>query len=165
VKNKIGGYLETNVFSSDKDDSHYIYLVIGMAKECASHTEHGPFSAIIVKDNEIVGSGINHVTKNNDPTAHAEIIAIRDACKNLNTFVLKGCVIYSSAEPCLMCEGAIKWARLDRLVYSATAEDAQRGGFDDLVFKTSSTPHKILNRQEGSKVFDIWNNNNKSIKY
>ena len=162
--NEITGDLRADI-SSSEHDLDLLRVAIGLARESASTGEYGPFGAIIVKDHEMVGSGINHVTKNNDPTAHAEIMAIREACKNLDTFILEGCTIYSSAEPCPMCEGAIKWARIDRVVYSATAEDVENGGFDDLKFKTSEIPYTILNRLEGSKVFEIWNNNEESKKY
>jgi len=93
----------------------------------------GPFGAVIVRDGEIVGRGCNRVTVDNDPTAHAEIVAIRDACRRLGTFSLAGCEIYSSCEPCPMCLAAIYWARLDRLYYAATRDDAAAAGFDDAV--------------------------------
>lgn len=91
----------------------------------------GPFGAIIVKDTAIIGSGNNQVTLNNDPTAHAEVIAIRDACKTLNDFNLENCTLYTSCEPCPMCLSAIYWARISRVVYAATADDAANAGFDD----------------------------------
>lgn len=93
--------------------------------------EGGPFGAVIVRDQEIVGRGWNRVTSTNDPTAHAEIVAIRDACSQLRTFSLKGCEIYCSCEPCPMCLAAIYWSRLDRVYYAATSEDAMAAGFDD----------------------------------
>jgi len=91
----------------------------------------GPFGAVIVREGEIIATGCNRVTGNNDPTAHAEIQAIREACRKLNTFSLRGCVLYSSCEPCPMCLSAIYWARLDRIYYAATHKDAARAGFDD----------------------------------
>ncbi len=91
----------------------------------------GPFGALIVRDGKVVGRGANQVTRTNDPSAHAEVVAIRDACKNLQTFKLEGCTIYSSCEPCPMCLGAIYWARLDKLFFAATQTDAARAGFDD----------------------------------
>ena len=93
--------------------------------------EGGPFGAIVVKDGVIVGRGNNKVTTTNDPTAHAEVVAIRDACKNLGTFQLTGCVVYTSCEPCPMCLSAIYWARLDRIYYAQTRQDAALIGFDD----------------------------------
>ena len=91
----------------------------------------GPFGAIIVKDGEVVGVGFNKVTTDNDPTAHAEVVAIRDACKKLDTFNLAGAVIYTSCEPCPMCLASIYWARLDQVYYANTRYDAARIGFDD----------------------------------
>jgi len=101
-----------------------------------SHLGHrtdkgGPFGAIVVKGDEVVGRGYNQVTSSNDPTAHAEVVAIRDACKNLNTFQLEGCEIYASCEPCPMCLGAIYWARPDKIYFANTREDAAAIGFDD----------------------------------
>ncbi|MFA7257520.1 MAG: nucleoside deaminase [Kiritimatiellales bacterium] len=93
--------------------------------------EGGPFGAVIVKDGEIIGRGWNRVTSINDPTAHAEIVAIRDACAKLKSFDLAGCEIYASCEPCPMCLAAIYWARLDKLTFAATRTDAADAGFDD----------------------------------
>lgn len=95
----------------------------------------GPFGAVIVKDDIIVGVGNNHVLKNNDPTAHAEVIAIRDACKNLNTYDLTGCVLYTSCYPCPMCLSAIIWANIKTIYYGNTKEDAADIGFrDDFIY-------------------------------
>ena len=94
-------------------------------------TGGGPFGAVIVKDGEIVAESSNRVTQNNDPTAHAEVSAIREAGKKLNTFDLEGCEIYTSCEPCPMCLGAIYWAHLDRMYYGNTKTDAKNIGFDD----------------------------------
>jgi len=91
----------------------------------------GPFGAVVVKDGKIIAEGANNVTAANDPTAHAEVIAIREACKKLGAFELTGCEIYTSCEPCPMCLGAIYWARPDRVYYGNTADDAARAGFDD----------------------------------
>jgi len=100
-----------------------------------SITEHGgPFGAVITKNGKIVGRGNNKVTINNDPTAHAEVTAIRDACEKLKTFDLSGCEIYSSCEPCPMCLAAIYWARLDKVHFGATRVDAADIGFDDHFF-------------------------------
>ncbi|TKD72435.1 nucleoside deaminase [Pseudalkalibacillus hwajinpoensis] len=91
----------------------------------------GPFGAIVMKDGVVVGEGMNQVTKKHDPTAHAEVVAIRNACKKLGTHKLDGCVIYASCEPCPMCLGAIYWARLERVYYAATRHEAADAGFDD----------------------------------
>ena len=96
--------------------------------------EGGPFGAVIVRNDEIVGRGWNRVTSTNDPTAHAEIIAIRDACARLKTFCLADCAIYTSCEPCPMCFAAIYWARLESIYYAATCQDATVAGFDDAPF-------------------------------
>lgn len=96
--------------------------------------EGGPFGAVIVKDGAIVGRGWNRVTSTNDPTAHAEVTAIRDACSKMKTFTLTGCEIYTSCEPCPLCLAAIYWSRLDGVHYAATCDDAAAAGFDDANF-------------------------------
>src|SRR5262245_52971081 len=96
--------------------------------------EGGPFGAVVVRDQQIVGRGWNRVTSTNDPTAHAEVVAIRDACAQLKTFSLAGCVLYSSCEPCPLCLAAIYWSRLDHVYYAATCADAAAAGFDDYLF-------------------------------
>lgn len=104
---------------------------VQLALESAQTKNGGPFGAVIVKEGLIVGIGKNSVTTQNDPTAHAEVIAIRDACRNLNTFQLDGCDIYTSCEPCPMCLGAIYWARPRKVYFAATQQDAAQIGFDD----------------------------------
>lgn len=94
----------------------------------------GPFGAVVVRDGVVVGVGQNRVVVGADPTAHAEVVAIRDACATLGTHELQGCVIYASCEPCPMCLGAIFWARIDRIVYAASRDDAAAAGFDDSFF-------------------------------
>lgn len=91
----------------------------------------GPFGCVIVKDDKVVGKGSNSVLATNDPTAHAEMVAIKDACKNLNSFLLKGCEVYTSCEPCPMCLGAIYWAQLDKVYYAFSQSDATKAGFND----------------------------------
>src|SRR5947209_4688113 len=91
----------------------------------------GPFGAVVVKDGKVVGEGVNQVLASNDPSAHAEVVAIRQACRQLHTFQLTGCEIYSSCEPCPMCMGLIYWARPEKVYYANTAEDAAKIGFDD----------------------------------
>jgi len=105
-------------------------LAIRLAVEAVEGNLGGPFGAVIVRDGAVVATGENRVTSSADPTAHAEIVAIRAACAKLGTHELSGCVIYSSCEPCPMCLAAIEWARLDRLYYAATREDAAAAGFD-----------------------------------
>lgn len=114
-----------------KDDAFYIREAIKEAEKGMESNEGGPFGAIIVKDGEIIARGNNKVTSLNDPTAHAEILAIRQAAKSINSFMLTGCTIYSSCEPCPMCMGAVYWSRADRIVFAASREDAAKAGFDD----------------------------------
>jgi len=104
---------------------------IRMAIKGTSNAEGGPFGAVVVRNNEIIGRGNNQVLRTNDPTAHAEIVAIRDACKNLGHFQLDGCTIYTSCEPCPMCLGAIYWARPEQFFFACTRKDAADIGFDD----------------------------------
>jgi len=147
-----------------KDDKYYIREAIKQANKGISNKEGGPFGAIVVKNGEIVGRGNNKVTSTNDPTAHAEMVAIRDACKNLNSFQLNDCIIYSSCEPCPMCLGAIYWARPKKLVFASSKEDASEAGFDDsLIYKEIALPKekrlietKQILQDEGKFVFDKW---------
>jgi tRNA(Arg) A34 adenosine deaminase TadA len=133
----------------------------------------GPFGAVVVKGNAILGEGANQVTSTNDPTAHAEVLAIRDACRKLGVFELAGCEIYSSCEPCPMCLGAIYWARLSRIYYANADEDASRIGFDDsLIYRELSQPRsqrKIpmvrMMRTEALAAFRAWENKPDKIDY
>lgn len=133
----------------------------------------GPFGAVVVKDGEIVGKGSNEVTCTNDPTAHAEIQAIRDACKNLNTFDLEGCSLYASCEPCPMCLGSVYWANISNLYFAATKDDAAKAGFNDahiykefaLPKEKRSIPTTQLMRDEAVKVFDKWIASENKIPY
>ena len=133
----------------------------------------GPFGAVIVKDNEIIARGANRVTASNDPTAHAEVSAIREAAKKLGTFNLSGCEIYTSCEPCPMCLGAIYWSRLDKIYYANTKVDAKNIGFDDsfiydeLELKPSDRhlPSESLLRTEAIKAFEMWDKKIDKIEY
>lgn len=133
----------------------------------------GPFGAIIVKNGEIVAEGFNRVTSSNDPTAHAEITAIRNACQKLGTFDLSGCEIYTSCEPCPMCLAAIYWARIEKIYYANTKNDAAKIDFDDDFiyeeFKKTrdnrTIPTEQVGRDEAIKVFEIWNNKNDKTEY
>jgi len=133
----------------------------------------GPFAAIIVKDGIIIARGTNLVVRTNDPTAHAEIIAIREACKVLDTFQLEGCDIYTSCEPCPMCLGAIYWARPAKLFFSNTRKDAANAGFDDsLIYdelSKSISERKIptlhLPQNEGITAFNEWKETKDKKKY
>ena len=133
----------------------------------------GPFGSVIVKNNKIIAEGSNKVTSSNDPTAHGEVVAIREACKKLNTFDLSGCEIYTSCEPCPMCLSAIYWSRLDKIYYANTREDAKKIDFDDS-FIYLEIPKKIgdrkinmtqMLRDEAIKAFEIWDKKVDKIKY
>ncbi|MBE0650013.1 MAG: nucleoside deaminase [Bacteroidales bacterium] len=146
---------------------------ISLALENVESLKGGPFGAVIVKDGRIVGSGNNQVTLLNDPSAHAEIMAIRDASRNLDTFDLSGCEIYSSCEPCPMCLGAIYWARLDKLYYASTKDDAAAANFDDsYIYKEFALPKEErklqsvqMMRDEAVKVFEEWVHSENKIPY
>ncbi|MCC5920534.1 MAG: nucleoside deaminase [Cyclobacteriaceae bacterium] len=133
----------------------------------------GPFGAVVVKNGEIVGIGYNQVTSTNDPTAHAEVVAIRDACKNLDTYQLDDCEIYTSCEPCPMCLGAIYWARPLRVYYGNTKEDAKAIGFDDQFIyeelekklNERSIPMLPMLRNEALKAFEAWQENDQKKEY
>ena len=133
----------------------------------------GPFGSIIVMNNRIVAEGSNKVTSTNDPTAHGEIVAIRQACKNLNNFNLSGCELYSTCEPCPMCLSAIYWSRIDKIYYANTREDARKINFDDsLIYselKKNINERKIpmiqMMRNDALKAFDLWDNKTDKVKY
>ncbi len=113
---------------------NFMLEAVREAKIGVENNDGGPFGAVIVRDGKIIGKGHNRVLLKNDPTAHAEIEAIRDACKNINNYDLSRCEMYVTARPCPMCFGAIHWARLDRVYYGATSADAAKIGFDDEKF-------------------------------
>ena len=139
----------------------------------SAETIGGPFGCVIVKDNKIISEGSNKVTSTNDPTAHGEIVAIRDACLKLNTFNLSGCELYSSCEPCPMCLSAIYWSRIEKIFYANSRNDAKNIDFDDS-FIYSEINKKIEDRKikmtqmlrdEALKAFKIWDNKVDKIKY
>jgi len=133
----------------------------------------GPFGAVVVKDGKIIGEGYNSVIHSKDPTAHAEVLAIRDACKNLETFELKDCIIYTSCEPCPMCLGAIYWARLKKVVYACKKEDAAQISFDDDDFygemakdmKHRRIDFEELMRGKALPLFKIWREKTDKTNY
>ena len=146
---------------------------IKRAEENLKTGKGGPFGAVVVRDGNIIASVGNRVTSTNDPTAHAEIVAIREACKTLDTFDLSGCEIYASCEPCPMCLGAIMWARIDKLYFAADRKDASRAGFDDEAFysefalpreKRLLKPAQLL-QEEANKVFDKWIDDCNKVAY
>jgi guanine deaminase len=137
---------------------------IAMAVENVLAGRGGPFAALVVRDGRIVGSGTNLVTSSNDPTAHAEVVAIRDACRALGSFQLPGCDIYTTCEPCPMCLGAIYWARPARVFFGATFRDAADAGFDDsFIYQQSrlppherAIPMQSIMREEALRPFREW---------
>lgn len=155
------------------DKKRYMKEAIQLASQNLELNQGGPFGAIIVKDGQVVGKGMNKVTATNDPTAHAEVEAIRDATKNLNTFNLEGCEIYASCEPCPMCLGAIYWARIDKLYYAGTKDDAAKADFDDsLIYKELCLPKEKrlipssqMMREEAVKLFEEWIKTENKIQY
>ncbi|MFK7735313.1 MAG: nucleoside deaminase [Pirellulaceae bacterium] len=145
-------------------EANFMREALELAEKRMLAGDGGPFGAVIVADGEIVGRGWNRVTSTCDPTAHAEVCAIRDACTKLKRFSLKGCVLYSSCEPCPMCLAAILWARLDEVIFAAGCEDAAAAGFDDghfyrqvaLPIEKRELPMRQQLREEGKRVFDAW---------
>lgn len=146
---------------------------IKMAEQGVNKNQGGPFGCIIVKDEVIVGRGNNQVTSTNDPTAHAEVVAIRNACHNLKSFQLEDCEIYTSCEPCPMCLGAIYWARPKVIYYAGSRADAADAGFDDsLIYEEMNRslnerriPIKSIGRSHVLKVFETWKSNPKKTEY
>jgi len=133
----------------------------------------GPFGSVIIKDDKIIAEGSNKVTSTKDPTAHGEIVAIREACKKLNNFSLKGSELYSTCEPCPMCLSAIYWARIDKIYYANTREDAKKIDFDDSLiyseFNKNINERKIpmvqIMRNEALKAFELWDKKKDKVKY
>jgi guanine deaminase len=133
----------------------------------------GPFAAVVVRDGEIIAQGVNQVTSTNDPTAHAELIAIREACRKLANFELKECELYTTCEPCPMCLGAIYWARPARVYFANTTEDASKIGFDDsLIYKEAARPLSQrlipmvpLMREQALEAFRAWEEREDKTQY
>jgi tRNA(Arg) A34 adenosine deaminase TadA len=142
----------------------FMQQAIDLATENVHSGRGGPFGAVIVRDGDVVAVGSNLVTASNDPTAHAEVVAIRNACTELNTFALTGCEIYTSCEPCPMCLAAVYWARLGAIYYGNTAADAAAAGFDDaylyneikLPLSQRSIPTINLLRDQALSSFNAW---------
>jgi len=154
-------------------DVNFMKEAIRLSIENVTTGKGGPFGAVVVKDGQIIARGANEVTLHNDPTAHAEVVAIRNACKVLGSFQLTGCDIYTSCEPCPMCLGAIYWARPDRLFYANTKEDASAIDFDDqFIYEEIARPigerklftHQLL-RKEALAAFTAWQTSIKKIEY
>ena len=154
-------------------EENFMQEAILLSAKGITSNQGGPFGCIIVKGDKIVGRGNNQVTSANDPTAHAEVVAIRDACKNLGTFQLCDCEVYTSCEPCPMCMGAIYWARPKKVFFANTRMDAAEIGFDDsMIYDELNCEHaarKIpilpLGRSEALKVFEQWKNKADKVDY
>ena len=151
----------------------FLERAIELSKQGMQSGKGGPFGCVVVYENEIVGEGSNMVTSSNDPTAHAEVVAIRAACTKLNTYQLTGCEIYTSCEPCPMCLGAIYWARPKRVIYANTREEAAAIEFDDeFIYNEINAPmaeRKIpflhQPHPEAARIFEIWKNLPDKLKY
>jgi tRNA(Arg) A34 adenosine deaminase TadA len=149
----------------DKKEQTYMREALRLAKENITTGQGGPFGAVIVHDGKIISRAANAVVRTNDPTAHGEIVAIRQACGILGTFHLDTCELYTSCEPCPMCMGAIYWARIPRVYYAASGEDAHDAGFDDIAFyeqialpyPEQNTEVKQILRDEGRTILMKWN--------
>ncbi len=156
-----------------KHEEKFIKLAIELAVKNVESGNGGPFGAVIVKNGKVIATGVNTVTSTNDPTAHAEVNAIRNACKKLNTFQLDECEIYSSCEPCPMCLGAIYWARAKKLYFAANKNDAKDAGFDDsFIYNEIKLPvqkRKLisipLNPDNKLEPFKLWLKNETKIEY
>lgn len=152
---------------------HFMRHAIALALENVRSGKGGPFAALVVRADEILGSGTNLVTSTNDPTAHAEILAIREACKKIGRFELTGCDIYATCEPCPMCLGAIYWARPAKIYFAANSADAAKIGFDDsLIYSEVKKPAAVrkiptsqLLRDDALNIFRAWEQKSGKIKY
>jgi len=156
-----------------KSEIKFMKAAVEVALNGMNNNEGGPFGCVVVKGGKIIGRGNNKVTSTNDPTAHAEVNAIREACKNINSFQLDGCEIYTSCEPCPMCLGAIYWARPDRVFYGSNQIDAANIGFDDefiykeipLPYSERSIPFQQLGRDIALEPFKKWSEKEDKTEY
>ena len=151
----------------------FMRRAIALAIENIRSAQGGPFGALVVKEGRILAEGANRVTISNDPTAHAEVVAIREACRVLGDFQLPGCDLYTTCEPCPMCLGAIYWARPARVFYACLASDAAEAGFDDAFIYEElrrslgarDLPMEQLLREESLSVFSLWNRQENKTPY
>jgi len=165
-------YSELILESDDSRHSFFMQQAIDLAINNIKNGG-GPFAALVVKNDKVISQGVNRVTDNNDPTAHAEIVAIRKACEKLGTFQLDGCQIYSTCEPCPMCFGAIYWSRVDKVFFGATHLDAHDADFDDSFIyaeiKKSPESRKIpfiqIDQEDAVRVFKEWEGTSNKVKY
>ncbi len=156
-----------------QNEKDWMQLAIRLAVENVTSGKGGPFGAVVVKNGEVIATGVNRVTADNDPTAHAEVNAIREACRALGTFQLPGCVLYTSCEPCPMCLGAVYWVRLDSVYYGTTCHDAAKAGFDDShIYEEMKIPRhqrKVpmlqLLPEQAIECFHAWQNHQAKVEY
>ncbi|WP_121246063.1 nucleoside deaminase [Mucilaginibacter phyllosphaerae] len=148
----------------NKGNEKFMQMAIDLSEYNVKHAQGGPFGAVIVKDGMVIARSANKVVPTNDPTAHAEISVIRLACQELSTYNLEGCEIYTSCEPCPMCLGAIYWARISKIYYANTKQDAANIGFDDhfiydelgLPMENRKLPFVQMMRNEAQPAFNLW---------
>ena len=156
-----------------EENEKFMKMAIALSEQNVIQSLGGPFGAVIVKDGKLIAKSANKVTTSNDPTAHAEVSAIRKACKKLKTFDLSGCIIYTSCEPCPMCLGAIYWSRIELIYYANTKKDAANIGFDDqfiydeidLAMNKRRLPAVQLLREEAQQAFKQWSASAIKIEY
>lgn len=154
-------------------DNPFMARAIQLSIDNVRSGQGGPFGAVIVQDGNIIAEGVNRVTSTNDPTAHAEVVAIREACANVGSFELKDCELYASCEPCPMCLGAIYWAHLARIYFGNLASDASEIGFDDsAIYHEFARPHSEraipmvqMMREQALAAFRTWNEKPDKILY
>lgn len=154
-------------------NNQFMHEAIALSTENVISGKGGPFAAVVVKDGRIIARGANHVTTENDPTAHAEIVAIREACKVLGSFQLTGCDVYTTCEPCPMCLGALYWARPERIFYANTRDDAKAIGFDDdFIYNELARPLEErtlpiiqMMRDEALAAFEAWQRTTAKVRY
>ncbi len=156
-----------------EEHKKFMQEAIRLSREGMQSDQGGPFGCVIVKDGEIIGRGNNKVSSTNDPTAHAEVVAIRDACKNIGHFQLDDCIVYTSCEPCPMCLGAIYWARPKKIFFACSRNDAADIDFDDdFIYKeiempvgNRSIPSEQISQKEAVEVFKEWKAKTDRIEY
>ena len=154
-------------------DRYFMLEAIKLSQIGMDHNEGGPFGSVVVRNGEIVGQGHNRVTSTNDPTAHAEVVAIRDACARLQTYELPDCDVYTSCEPCPMCLSALYWARIKNIYFACTRKDAALIGFDDDFiykeipkdFNQRAIPIGQFMREDAFEIFKKWMNKSDKIDY
>ena len=157
----------------EKESLKFMKRALELASKNASSTDGGPFGALVVKDGVIISKAGNSVAPDNDPTAHAEINAIREACKKLGSFDLSGSLLYTSCEPCPMCLAAAYWAKIDKIYFSANRHDAAKAGFSDafiydqfaLEMSERSIPMEQVSKDKGLEPFNLWNDNENKTPY